>query len=62
MITYHERGDSKINVRLEGRTVVHMRRLIGERGGWQYVPVGSYGKGGDIFPTLEACKQSLQAA
>jgi hypothetical protein len=60
-ITYHERGDSVVNVRLEGRFVGTMRRLIGANGGWRYHPLGRASDPGALFPTLDACKQSLEA-
>ncbi len=58
-ITYHARGDSVINVRVDGRFVGTVRRLIGANGGWRY---HSRGFTGEVFPTLEACKQSLEPA
>jgi hypothetical protein len=59
MITYQERSQSKILVRLEGRAVGYILRQ--GREGWQYRPYGVRAYGA-TFPTLEACKQSLQAA
>jgi hypothetical protein len=61
-ITYHPRGDSVINVRLEGRFVGTIRRMIGAMGGWHYCPRGARHLAGETFPTLEAVKQSLETA
>ncbi len=60
MVTFHVRGDSAVNVRLDGRFVGVIRRLIGDNGGWRYHPRGAAHLAGEIFPTLDACKQSLQ--
>jgi hypothetical protein len=62
MIEYIERGYSVINVRLEGRFVGTIRRLIGANGGWRYHPRGSARHAGELMPTLEAVKQSLETA
>jgi hypothetical protein len=69
-IQYHELGRGKIGVYLEGASgnrklkksgVIHQRNGIRPKGpaGFQYVPCGQR-TGGEVFPTLAACKRSLE--
>lgn len=44
-------------VKLEGKTV---GRIFKTPEGFRYIPTGSK-TGGEFFPTLEACKSSLEA-
>ena len=64
-ITYHDltRGELAVYI---GRTrvgVIKRRDGIRPKGkaGFQYIPKGQR-TGGDVFPTLAECKQSLEAA
>ncbi len=52
MLTYATR----IAVKLDGRPIGEIRQVPG---GWQYFPKG-HKEGGDVFPTLEGCKRSLE--
>ena len=56
MITY-ENCMSGIAVRLEGKKVGEIKRA--QEGGFFYLPTGQK-TGGDAFPTIEACKASLE--
>ena len=60
-ITYHPRGDSVINVRHFGKFMGTIRRLVGDNGGWRYHANGRANQHGCAFPTLDACKKSLEA-
>jgi len=48
-------GGRDVVVRLEGKVVGDIRKV---EGGWQYKPKGA--RPGGVFPTLEACKASLE--
>lgn len=45
-------------VRLDGKVV---GRIFRRDGGFQYVPNGNRKIGGEVYPTLEACKKSLES-
>ncbi len=47
---------SEICVALDGK---HVGQIKSEEGGYRYFPLFSL-KGGELFPTLEACKASLE--
>lgn len=57
MITYawNLTGNAVV-VRLEGKHVGYIRKI---GSGWQYFPLGK-NEGGELFPTLDACKTSLE--
>lgn len=51
-------GRLRVRVHLEGKYVGHIEQL--SDGMWQYWPKGPKSEGGEKFPTLAACKQSLE--
>jgi len=55
MITFKQIDPKTIHVLLENKRIGEIRTVDG---GFQYFPKGQK-KGGDVFPTLAACKQSL---
>lgn len=57
MITYSVVSSvGLVEVCLEGKLVGRIKQW---KDGWQYIPLGQK-RGGEIFPTLEACKKSLE--
>lgn len=56
-ITYAQHYGGQTRVSLEGRWIGYIKQ---EDGGWRYYPKG-WTTGGDIYPTLAACKASLEA-
>jgi len=62
-ITYMQRA-SLISVLLDGKSVGAIHSRMTKNGIlYQYVPKGKTGRdgGGELFPTLEGCKQSLES-
>lgn len=58
MITFVDTAN-RIIVRLDGKTTGAIYNApMKDQMGYQYVPMGTK-DGGDVFPTLEACKKSL---
>ena len=56
-ITYEDTGFNKvIRVNLGGKKVGEIRSV---EGGWQYYPRGQ-STGGEVFPTIGRCKESLE--
>jgi len=55
MITFKQIDPKTIHVLLENKRIGEIRSV---EGGFQYFPKGQK-KGGEVFPTLAACKQSL---
>jgi hypothetical protein len=51
-ITY----ETEISVALDGE---HVGKIQSEEGGYRYFPLFDL-KGGELFPTLDACKASLE--
>lgn len=47
--------ETKVKVRLDGKYIGDIKSV---KGGYQYFPKGSK-SGGDIYPRLELCKNSL---
>jgi hypothetical protein len=59
MITYKELTPNTVAVFLQGKRVgTIQRRTVDNQ--WQYWPWGDMQEGGDVFPTLALCKQSLE--
>jgi len=66
-IIYKEKKDAfyrvvSVKVYLEGKEVGIIKRILAKGDefvskGWRYFPRGH--EGGDLFPTLEECKESL---
>ena len=56
MITYEEKHEVK--VKINGKFVGTIRFV--PNAGWRYMPKGTR-VGGEFFPTLAACKLSLEA-
>lgn len=54
-ITYEKTGNVT-KVRLNGFAIGHIQSAVG---GFQYTPKGQM-LGGEVFPTLDLCKQSLE--
>lgn len=60
-ITYSEQ--TTVTVKLDGRVIGHIKSQLWQSGrtfGYCYFPKGSK-TGGDVFPTLAACKASLES-
>jgi len=63
MITYKpQRQRSEYAVQLGGKVVGRIKLAVAGdgRAGWRYFPKGQK-EGGEVFPTLEECKRSLEA-
>lgn len=56
MITYRSYANST-DVNLDNKLVGEIRRVDG---GYQYFPL-NHEEGGEIFPTLKKCKESLES-
>ncbi len=60
MITYHNTvASGVIEVKLNGRRVGRLVRLDQDQG-WQYRTNRRPEKRGEIFPTIEECKRSVE--
>lgn len=57
MITYRQISKTEIEVVLDRKKVGAIYTVDG---GFQYWPKGPRSEGGEVFPTLHACKQSLE--
>jgi len=58
VITYTYIGPQTTLVRLNGTVV---GAIIESKKGFRYFPKNAGQKGGDFYPTLAACKQSLES-
>jgi hypothetical protein len=54
-----------ISVKLGGKRIGVIQRVpptVTTSGGWQYLPQGLKKWAGDVYPSIDACFQSLEAA
>ena len=59
IITYKDSSGGKVAVYLKDKREKLVGYIKQETGGFRYFPAG--GNGGELFPTLNLCKKSLES-